>query len=757
MAQYNLGRCYENGNGVEKNINKAIEWYTKAAEKGYVDSQYKLGEMYNYWKTIKNLNKAIYWYSKAAEQGHENALPRLGYCYEEVMTASPKDKTIESLQTICPIEIKVKGLKGDRDKADYTKPMTVVFKPGYIKTGVKETADVIVMEMQLYDDENKLICDEFFTNVSFDNYFDEIVLNIENSDFIISVDLNHPNNIDIYEYDWSWWYYFDYYYDDYDFYYSYSIKTNDLSWVDYLANWAYYNSYYSCIEANAEIKSDVMNSLKTVAEKYPNGITTQRKKELPTFNQLQKRIETNFGISNYFDPVTKDELTGKTPSARSSQTTNNSSSSSNSASTIRPRQGTNKNGGVNSNTSTNYQPIISAEKKKTMRFNETNTKDCNIADLVRHPLGNTHINPITLTKREFKSILKEEYPNVNVKEDKYDDFGFWDDQVPSYLAFRGKRVRSCDVDFIDKDLSGFRYYFTFNCNDYSKEDVMAFTEIICDELKLAGATLETKKLGENYVLDYGGKLDGHSIHVSMTKYENSNHYGVHLSTYPTRSYYASTSNSSSSTSNYKSKYSRWPYYYSNPICGFRLGYVQRSLRVTGGDLDEPVHIDMFGEENEVIPGFQLGFLFDPSDWMNMGMFGLNTGVNFEMFFNKWDSAPSNYYDKYMEMNLNFPLDLTFHIPFSSESALYLHGGLAIDWGIYNRLTYSRNSNIEPLTDVFCKHWIDNLNLSYEYGVDLRMKVVMLSLNYQKGFYGHPVFENYTTTIDKLSLGLSFVF
>ena len=34
-AEYNIGLCFENGRGVTKDIPKAIEWYAKAAEKGY--------------------------------------------------------------------------------------------------------------------------------------------------------------------------------------------------------------------------------------------------------------------------------------------------------------------------------------------------------------------------------------------------------------------------------------------------------------------------------------------------------------------------------------------------------------------------------------------------------------------------------------------------------------------------------------------------------------------------------------------------
>ena len=44
-AQYCLGRCYEEGTGIEKDIGKAVEWYLKAAELGYGDAEfyYRLG------------------------------------------------------------------------------------------------------------------------------------------------------------------------------------------------------------------------------------------------------------------------------------------------------------------------------------------------------------------------------------------------------------------------------------------------------------------------------------------------------------------------------------------------------------------------------------------------------------------------------------------------------------------------------------------------------------------------------------------
>ena len=45
-AQYELGVCYETGDGVGKNEVKAVELYRKAAEQGYAEAQYKLGKCY---------------------------------------------------------------------------------------------------------------------------------------------------------------------------------------------------------------------------------------------------------------------------------------------------------------------------------------------------------------------------------------------------------------------------------------------------------------------------------------------------------------------------------------------------------------------------------------------------------------------------------------------------------------------------------------------------------------------------------------
>ncbi|PKC62540.1 HCP-like protein [Rhizophagus irregularis] len=83
-GQYNLGYCYENGKGTDKNEKKAFKWYTKAAAaKGDAAAQNKLGDCYKYGKgTNKDEEKAFEWYLKSAEKGYKMGQNNVGYCYE---------------------------------------------------------------------------------------------------------------------------------------------------------------------------------------------------------------------------------------------------------------------------------------------------------------------------------------------------------------------------------------------------------------------------------------------------------------------------------------------------------------------------------------------------------------------------------------------------------------------------------------------------------------------------------------------------
>ena len=77
-AELRLGYCYQLGNGVELNLDTAMEWYEKAAAKGHVNGQVNIG-IVSYKK--ERYEDAVTWFTKAAEQHDADAERWLGHCY----------------------------------------------------------------------------------------------------------------------------------------------------------------------------------------------------------------------------------------------------------------------------------------------------------------------------------------------------------------------------------------------------------------------------------------------------------------------------------------------------------------------------------------------------------------------------------------------------------------------------------------------------------------------------------------------------
>ena len=79
QAKDNLGQCFENGWGVERDIEQAINFYQLAGEEGYVLGYYHLGRLFEkgYPDTPKDIDKAVEWYIKAAEKDVAKARARL--------------------------------------------------------------------------------------------------------------------------------------------------------------------------------------------------------------------------------------------------------------------------------------------------------------------------------------------------------------------------------------------------------------------------------------------------------------------------------------------------------------------------------------------------------------------------------------------------------------------------------------------------------------------------------------------------------
>ena len=81
-AQNEIGKCYLDGNGVNKDSEKAFMWFMKAAKQGYVKGQHNVGVCYYNGNGVdQNRNEAFLWFKKAADQGYPNSEEVLGTCY----------------------------------------------------------------------------------------------------------------------------------------------------------------------------------------------------------------------------------------------------------------------------------------------------------------------------------------------------------------------------------------------------------------------------------------------------------------------------------------------------------------------------------------------------------------------------------------------------------------------------------------------------------------------------------------------------
>lgn len=153
-AQYSLAMRYMLGQGVKKDINMADKWLRLAAQQGNAEAlfqlvyqqalqgnvaaQYYLAVMYNNGndKVQKDSQKAAEWYRKAAEQGHVEAQLNLGALYA-TGNGVPQDFIIAyawtHLAAVSGNEIAQKNCKQARDE------MT----PDQIKKAIELTSGLI--------------------------------------------------------------------------------------------------------------------------------------------------------------------------------------------------------------------------------------------------------------------------------------------------------------------------------------------------------------------------------------------------------------------------------------------------------------------------------------------------------------------------------------------------------------------------------------------------------------------------------------
>lgn len=122
-CQHDLGNYYHSIN----DIDNAILWFTKVAEKGFARSQNELGLFYNNGtKVAKDMIKAVHWFEEAAAQGHPGAQNNLGNIYFmrgdydkaiNLWQQSAKAGYVESLSNLASCYLEGKGVNKNVSKA----------------------------------------------------------------------------------------------------------------------------------------------------------------------------------------------------------------------------------------------------------------------------------------------------------------------------------------------------------------------------------------------------------------------------------------------------------------------------------------------------------------------------------------------------------------------------------------------------------------------------------------------------------------
>jgi hypothetical protein len=120
-AQYNLGTMYDNGDGVEVNLQEAAEWFRKSADQGYGEAQRCVGVYYLYGRHYPvDIKEALKWFQKSADQGNAEAKQYLDYLLTDNQNGpsiEPEDKDEANYQyklaTVC-VESLVEGFLEQR-------------------------------------------------------------------------------------------------------------------------------------------------------------------------------------------------------------------------------------------------------------------------------------------------------------------------------------------------------------------------------------------------------------------------------------------------------------------------------------------------------------------------------------------------------------------------------------------------------------------------------------------------------------------
>lgn len=93
LGIFGLAKRYDNGNGVEKNLEKALKLYERAAVYGYAPAEYEVGRYYkNGWGCEKDYKEAYKYFKKAYEHGNLDAVNQYACCFSDGMGVQVDDR-----------------------------------------------------------------------------------------------------------------------------------------------------------------------------------------------------------------------------------------------------------------------------------------------------------------------------------------------------------------------------------------------------------------------------------------------------------------------------------------------------------------------------------------------------------------------------------------------------------------------------------------------------------------------------------------
>lgn len=199
----------------------------------------------------------------------------------------------------------------------------------------------------------------------------------------------------------------------------------------------------------------------------------------------------------------------------------------------------------------------------------------------------------------------------------------------------------------------------------------------------------------------------------------------------------------------------WPWQreYNSVPFGVTLGYVQKQM-VTDGNGEKLKENGVWPDgEDKWLHGFQVGVRIQPC--FSFGL-GISTGIFYELYLSSNDDYD---YKNFQEHNIVVPVHALFRLPFSKECAMSLEAGLGFNYAVYGAYT---GDGLESVTDFYGEpSYAKRFNMSADIGLGIRYKFLQLNIMYAKGISNHGSYDTvgsgYTTNINKLSIGLSYVF